>query len=290
MCYNSCMSVRVKAYAKLNLTLGITGVDNGWHMLDSLVCSIDVFDLITLSKRRDGQVTVQMRGMGAEALPPEQNNAYKAAVAYVNRFKTCGADITVYKNIPMCAGLGGSSADAAGVIRGMGRLYGAGSERELKALADTLGSDTGYMLTGGFARLSGRGERVFPIEASARLSLLLLLPPHGVSTPLCYKRYDEVPSPPHLSGNAVSALINGDIPRLGAELNNALYQPAASLNGDIKTAFEELSSFSPLGVNMTGSGSCVYALFENDEFCRWAKSRYRGKFECIITKSIIPAL
>lgn len=290
MCYNSGMSVRVKAYAKLNLTLGITGVDNGWHMLDSLVCSIDVFDLITLSKRRDGQVTVQMRGMGAEALPPEQNNAYKAAVAYVNRFKTCGVDITVYKNIPMCAGLGGSSADAAGVIRGMGRLYGLGSERELKELADTLGSDTGYMLTGGFARLSGRGERVFPIEASARLSLLLLLPPHGVSTPLCYKRYDEVPSPPHLNGNAVSALINGDIPRLGAELNNALYQPAASLNGDIKTAFEELSSFSPLGVNMTGSGSCVYALFENDEFCRWAKSRYRGKFECIITKSIIPAL
>ena len=77
------MGARVKAYAKLNLTLAITGVNNGWHMLDSLVCSVDIFDLIKINKRRDGKINVQMRGMGLEALPPEQNNAYKAAKAYI---------------------------------------------------------------------------------------------------------------------------------------------------------------------------------------------------------------
>lgn len=284
------MGARVKAYAKLNLTLAITGVNNGWHMLDSLVCSVDIFDLIKLTKRRDGEVSVQTRGMGLETLPPEQNNAYKAAKAYISRFNCGGADITVYKNIPVGAGMGGSSADAAGVIRGMSKLYGFGSERELKEIADSLGSDTGYMLTGGFARLCGRGERVFPLDTKTRLNFLLLLPEGGVSTPQCYKEYDKLPRPRNSSESAVNALINGDLAGLGAGLNNALYAPATALNGDIKEAYEQLQSFSPLGVNMTGSGSCVYALFENEEFCRWAKSRYRGKFGSVITKSVIPKI
>lgn len=284
------MGARVKAYAKLNLTLAITGVNNGWHMLDSLVCSVDIFDLIKINKRRDGKINVQMRGMGIEALPPEQNNAYKAAKAYISRFNCGGADITIYKNIPVGAGMGGSSADAAGVIRGMSKLYGFGSERELKEIADSLGSDTGYMLTGGFARLSGRGERVFPLKVKSRLNFVLLLPDSGVSTPQCYKEYDKALRQHNSSESAVNALINGDLAGLGKGLNNALYAPATALNGDIKMAFEELEGFSPLGVNMTGSGSCVYALFENEEFCRWAKSRYRGRFGCLITKSVIPKI
>ena len=79
------MEVRVKAYAKLNLTLDITGVCGGWHMLDSLVCSVDVFDLIKLRKRKDKLVSVTMHGRGTELLPHENNNAAKAAEAFVDR-------------------------------------------------------------------------------------------------------------------------------------------------------------------------------------------------------------
>ena len=137
------MNVRVKAYAKLNLTLGITGKERGYHLLDSLVCSVDLYDLITLKKRKDRLVTVEMHGRDTELLPFEENNAVKAAESYIDFFGTSGVDIAVYKNIPLGAGMGGSSADAAGVIRGLGRLYGRGSEEELKSLADALGSDTG---------------------------------------------------------------------------------------------------------------------------------------------------
>jgi len=285
------MDARIKAYAKLNLTLSVTGKANGFHMLDSVVCSVDLFDLIKLRRRNDGAVNVTMHGMGCEALPPENNNAVKAAQAYMRRFGTGGADITVYKNIPVGAGMGGSSADAAGVIRGMSKLYGQGSERQLKELADGLGSDTGYMLTGGFARLSGRGETVEPLDCATRLHFFMLLPEKGVSTAQCYSLYDSMPPQENGSGAvAAQALKNGDIQALGKSLCNALYAPAAALNGEVKTAVSELKGFSPSGLNMTGSGSGVYALFENDEFCRWAKSRYRGKMRSLILKSVVPQI
>lgn len=280
------MNASVKAYAKLNLTLCVTGIADGYHMLDSLVCSVDTFDLIKLKKRRDRLVGIEMHGRGTESLPFEENNAVKAAEAFMEKFGTNGADITVYKNIPVGAGLGGSSADISGVIRGMSRLYGAGGESEIKALADTLGSDTGYMLTGGFARLTGRGERVERLNIERRLHFLLLVPKNGVSTAECYRLYDKTPHGEASSSNALKALYSGDIAGFGANLNNDLYAPATILNPDVKRAYDELKAFNPLGVNMTGSGSGVYAIFETAELCAWAKSRYRGSFECIQLKSI----
>ena len=280
------MNARVKAYAKLNLTLSVTGSAGGYHMLDSLVCSVDLYDLIVLKKRKDDKVIIEMHGQGTELLSYEQNNAAKAAESYINAFKTRGTDIIIYKNIPVGAGMGGSSADAAGVLRGMSKLYGAGSEKELKELADGLGSDTGYMLSGGYARLTGRGEKIERIDSKLKLNFLLLKPHSGVSTAECYKLYDRMPQPLSTSQNAIQALISGKRAALGANLTNALYPSAATLNPDVKTAYEELSAFSPLGVNMTGSGSAVYALFENAEFCAWAQSRYRGKFRCIQLKTI----
>ena len=255
-------------------------------MLDSLVCSVDLFDLIVLKKRKDDKVIIQMHGQGTELLPYDENNAARAAESYINTFGTCGADITIYKNIPLGAGLGGSSADAAGVLIGMTKLYGAGSERELKELAASLGSDTGYMLTGGYARLLGRGDKVEYIDSKLKLDFLLLKPNGGVSTAECYKLYDSMPQAAIGSESAIHALISGDRATLGACLNNALYAPAAILNPEVKTAYEELEAFSPLGVCMTGSGSAVFALFENAEFCRWAQSRYKGKFKCIQLKTI----
>lgn len=282
------MGVRVKAYAKLNLTLAITGAAGGYHSLDSLVCSVDLYDLIKLKKRKDGLVNIEMHGQGTELLPYEENNAAKAAEAYIKEFKTCGADITVYKNIPVGAGLGGSSADVAGVLRGMAMLYGAGGEGDLKRLADTLGSDTGYMLTGGFARLTGRGENVEPLESNLKLNFLLLLPRGGVSTAECYRLYDTMPKVCGNSRLAAEALKTGNVAGLGQNLFNALYAPAMRLNGGVEAAFKELTEFAPAGVNMTGSGSGVYALFDSAEMCAYAKSRYRGKCASIQLKSYTP--
>lgn len=287
--YNAIM-IRQKAYAKLNLTLAVTGRGNGYHNIDSLVCTVDLYDLIKLKKRKDRLVTVEMHGQGTETLAYEDNNAAKAAEAYINAFGTGGADIIIYKNIPVGAGMGGSSADVAGVLRGLSRLYGAGSERQLKELADSLGSDTGYLLNGGFARLSGRGEIIRPLDVKTKLYFLALVPREGVSTAECYGLCDTFPAIVNGTDSAVEALYEGDIAGLGKVLCNSLYAPAAKLCPAVGTAYDELAGFSPPGVNMTGSGSCVYALFENAEFCAWAESRYRGKFRCIKLKTHIPKI
>lgn len=281
-------TVKLKVYAKINLTLDITGVQDGYHLLDSLVCNVDLSDSITLKKRKDKLVNVYMRGMGSEHIPPEKNNAVKAGEAFVNRFSTTGADIMITKDIPMGGGLGGSSADAAGVLRGMAKLYNLENEYDaLKEIADSLGSDTGYMLSGGLARLTGRGEKVEFLKSDKQLWFLLIMPKTPVSTPLCYKTYDILnKEDKRRTQNAIEAYCSGDMSALGQNLYNALAIPAQTLNGDVKKALEEGKDFSPLGCSMTGSGSCVFVLFENREFCEWAESRYKGKFKTKVVKTV----
>ncbi|MDE6373406.1 MAG: 4-(cytidine 5'-diphospho)-2-C-methyl-D-erythritol kinase, partial [Clostridia bacterium] len=288
--YNLSMDyVRVKAYAKINLTLDITGVCAGFHCLDSVVASIDICDLITAKKRRDGLVSVTMHGEGSELIPFEQNNAAKAAQAFDEAFGTGGADITVWKNIPVGAGLGGSSADVAGVLNAMAKLYGVTDRAAVKRLADGIGSDCGYMLTGGYARLYGRGDIIQPLDTGVKLDLGLIVPSGGVSTPQCYALYDKMQTGgERKSEEAVKAILNGDRAGLGKNLSNALTAPAIELNGEISGCMAVLKAFDPLGVSMTGSGSAVFALFENDTFLRYAQSRYRGKYKFITTRTIVP--
>ena len=83
-------TVKIKAYAKVNLTLEIEGMENGYHLLDSLVASIDIFDLLVLKKRKGRLSAVTMHGMGSESIPPERNNALKAAEEFSAEFGTAG--------------------------------------------------------------------------------------------------------------------------------------------------------------------------------------------------------
>lgn len=289
-------TVKIKSYAKINLTLEITGEENGYHLLDSFVASVDIFDLIVLKKRKDNLSSITMHGMGSESIPPENNNALKAAEAFSKTFGVNGADITVHKNIPIGAGLGGSSADIVGVINGMAKLYGVTDYEKLKTLADSLGSDTGYMLTGGFARMQGRGERVTPLSIDTKLHILMLCPETSVSAGGCYKEYDRLQKngekqPENIencTGKCIQAVRENALNEIGMYLMNNLFLPASNLNSDVKKAWEELQTFSPSGVVMSGSGSCVYAIFESKELCEWAKSRYRGKYRAYVAQTLVP--
>ena len=232
-----------------------------------------------------------MYGMGSEFIPPEQNNAKKAADAFCKKFQTTGVDITVYKNIPIGAGLGGSSADIVGVINGMAELYGITDKAALKELADELGSDTGYMLTGGFARMQGRGEKVTPIQTDAKLYFLLICPQAGVSTGECYRAYDKANKggqKANKTDDCLQALLKKDINGVGRCLINDLFLPAAELCPDVKQAYEEALGFAPNGVTMTGSGSCVVALFDSKDLCAWARSRYKGVYDVYTAETLVP--
>ena len=284
-------STRVRAYAKVNLTLEIVGRDGGYHQLDSLVASIDLFDTVCLKKRKGKLSSIWMQGQGSEGIPPEKNNALIAAERYSEQFGCDGAEIRVLKNIPIGAGLGGSSADVAGVLTGMQKLYGAATEQQLEALAEELGSDVKFMLKGGYARMQGRGEKLTPIEGIQPLHLLLICPQAEVSAGASYREYDRLNEwdvPSGATARAMEALLLEQPQELGRCLTNDLYLPSAALCEQVKTAYLQAQELSPLGVVMTGSGSAILALYEGVEACRWAKSRYRGKYKAMVVKTLNP--
>ncbi|MBQ8406576.1 MAG: 4-(cytidine 5'-diphospho)-2-C-methyl-D-erythritol kinase [Clostridia bacterium] len=285
-------AVKEKVYAKINLTLDVKNAENGYHELDSLVASIDLCDEIRLCKRKDKQVTLKMHGIELFDLPMEKNNAYKAAVLFMQTYQTNGVDIEIRKNIPVGAGLGGSSADAAGVLNGLAKLYKIEDENGLDALADRLGSDTKYMRHGGYARMRGRGEKLEYLPVKQVLWFLLLCPSSSVSTAECFHTLDCL----RLQGDCgyfprtqacVESLCALDKERVGRLMGNDLYQAALTLNDELLSVKQEADGFSPLGATMTGSGSGVIALFEERELCEWAKSRYRGDAEAIVVKTIV---
>ncbi len=281
-------SVKIKSYAKVNLTLEITGVAGGYHLLDSLVASVDLYNLVQLKKRK-GSSIVTVKGAD---IPPEKCNALKAAALFSKTFGCDGAEIVIYENIPVGAGLGSSSADIVGVLNGMAKLYEITDRKKLKELADSLGSDTGYMLDGGFARMTGRGEKVEKLDLSNKLNLLLICPNSSVSSKACYAAYDEQPKTLEYRGcpteDCIRALDGEQPTDAGRYFMNDLFRAAISLNEDVATAYQEAENLSPLAVNMTGSGSAVYALFESKELCEWAKSRYKGEFATYVTQTLVP--
>lgn len=268
-------TVSVNAYAKVNFTLDILGREGGYHLLDSLVSTVSLFDRVTATARTDGKITVSFTGVGAEGIPP-RNNALRAAEAFSDAFSMAGADITIDRKIPVGAGLGSSSADAAGVLRALAALHGISDTVRLKAIADSLGSDTGYLLTGGWARMTGRGEQIAPIADMPALSLLLLIPSAGVSTPQCFAAFDrraETFSP--LTKKAI-----GCLRREGAKgayaFGNALTRAAEELNPEVAGLLSEAAKLSEYGFGMTGSGSACYAVFSSQEECLSARKRYQG--------------
>lgn len=277
MCYNDCVRiVKINAYGKLNLTLDVLGKTGNFHEIDSLVTTVDLSDKVRVSARKDGKIHVTMRGMGSEEIFPEENSAWRAADLYQRTFETPGVDILIDKNIPMRAGLGGSSVDAAAVLRGMQKLYGESAEK----IAPQLGSDVPALLHGGLVRMRGRGEKITPIPSNLKLYFLLLVPKNGVDTGKCYQKSDALPPCAPCTESALKKLSIGDLEGAAKCFQNGLFPAACELEPQVKLAFDELTDFSPWGVNMTGSGSGVYAVFETEELCAWAKSRYRGKFGC----------
>ncbi len=270
-------AIALNAHAKLNLTLDITGKEGGYHLLDSIVTTISLSDHITLAPAAENAVEV----IGAE-IPPAQNTATSAAEAFSARFQRGGARIVIEKHIPVGAGLGGSSADAAGVLLGMQRLYGAPFDA-LKEIADSLGSDTGYMLTGGFARIRGRGEKVFPLPF-AKMWFLVLVPDGGVSTAACYAQYDRMPASCLPVSETAEAALKKDVFGAAKYFKNDLCPPAFALFPAVEEALACARALSPYGAGMTGSGSAVFALFESREAAEEAGRK--ANFKSYVASSV----
>ena len=188
--------VVVLAPAKLNLSLDVAGLlPNGYHDLDMVMQTIDLYERITL--RRSADLTLRLPG---SFVPPnDKNTAYKAAVAFFNYTGLlAGVDITIQKHVPVRAGMAGGSADAAGVLVGLNELYSAQlSMSELCAIGAGIGADVPFALMGGTCRVKGVGDLIKPLPPCPDCWFVVVMPSVGISTPEAFKRYDIMGSPVH---------------------------------------------------------------------------------------------
>ena len=181
-------SVTVLAPAKLNLSLDVVGtLPNGYHALDMVMQSIDLFEKLTLT-RSEG-LTLTLPGSFVPA--NDKNTAIKAALAFFQYTGLlAGVDITIQKRVPVRAGMAGGSADAAGVLVGLNALYGAKlSMSELCAIGAAIGADVPFALMGGTCRVQGVGDFLKALPPCPDCWFVVVMPSVGVSTPEAFKQY-----------------------------------------------------------------------------------------------------
>ena len=252
------MIIEELALAKLNLTLGVLYKrEDGYHALDTVMQTVSLFDRVLVEKSRT--VEVHVTGMTL----PVENTMYKAAKLY-REATGCGAKIRCEKRIPAEAGMGGGSADAAAVLRGLQRLHRMADERTLKQIALAVGADVPFCLVGGTCRCEGVGEILMPFALGRRLWFVIAKPAEGVSTRELFSRL-PLPRPRVQTMQAMAALGKGDLKALAPLIKNVLEPAAIELVPEIGTLKQKLLDAGALAAQMTGSGSAVFGLFETQE-------------------------
>lgn len=266
--------MQVKVYAKLNLSLNVYHASGKFHDIDSVVTSVDICDTVTVTPRADKRVTVS----GCSGVPVRQNSAYKAAKLFVNAFGSCGVDISICKGIPLSAGLGGSSADAAAVIYCMCALYGADTnDNSVRSVCAQVGSDVNFMLRGGLARMRGKGDDV-QFLPYCPLSCAVVLFDRGVSSAVAYSAWDDLPAQQRVYADndaLVRLLHSGDVKGVSRLCCNGL-QPAVERIDGYARAFTKFARGAEIRVAMTGSGSAYFALLSSLRQAQTAAEILRG--------------
>lgn len=270
-------SVEMNAYAKINLSLDITGRrEDGYHTVDMVMQSISLCDRVHVTLTDSDQISLSCT---KSHIPLDgRNTAFKAAQTYLDATGLpFGAKIHIEKHVPDQAGMGGGSADAAAVLKAMNLLCTeiCGEEplntAELLYLGMRIGADVPFCLLNGTQRCEGVGEMMTPLAPMAPCTLLIIKPNVGVSTPEAYRRCDSMPdSGVRYTRNMVRAIERRSLEDiafcLGNRFDDALQIPQVQA---IKIFLRRNGA---LNAVMTGSGSAVFGIFSDDESARRAKA------------------
>lgn len=259
------VTVRVPGKINLELVVGPRR-DDGYHELATIFHTVGIYDYVTATEADTW--SVQVSGPTAAGVPTGDSNlALKAAKMLARRFDVDGAvALGIEKNIPVAGGMAGGSADAAAALVACETLWGLDQSRdELEPFAARLGSDVPFLLHGGTAIGSGRGERLAPVLARGELNWVLWVSPEaGLSTPEVYAECDRLReaagvdvADPVPSGDLVAALRTMHPAEVGAALRNDLQDAAVSLRPVIGEVIEAGTSLGALGAVVSGSGPTV---------------------------------
>ncbi len=254
----------LKAYAKLNLGLNILSKDDidGYHYVDMVTLPIELHDRIEIELLPENYDTIIT--CDDKSLPTDESNlVYKALKVLDEKVKIKNKmRIHIHKTIPMCAGLGGGSSDAAVVLVGLNKLLKLGlTTQELCEIGSKIGSDVPLCILNKPARVTSKGEQVETFNCKKQYKVLLVKPKSGLSTKEVYLKYDESPkSKTAKITELVEALKKGNNEEVFNSMGNDLEEPAIKIIYEIKNIKEMLLKNGIGNALMTGSGSCVYLL------------------------------
>ena len=257
------MKFKAKVYAKINLNLKITGLSGKMHTLDSLMHSVDIYDTVTMTVGESG---VYMNGVESP------NNIVCKVVEEYRKLNLPPIRFDIEKGIPMESGLGGSSADASCAIRLIERAFGETLNPML------FGSDVHFMLMGGLSRVEGIGETLTDYEP-LDLTLVIAKGKGGVSTKDAYMMFDEIGQKTEKDCvKLIDCLKNKDYHVAKEYLFNDLQSVSEKINPEVKRVVNEMQKFTQC-VLMSGSGSAVFGVFENEQRAKKAVEYLAEKTE-----------
>ena len=255
--------ISARAHAKVNLDLRVLGTrPDGYHELRTVFQSIELHDTIT-AQEKPGPFVLKCRTPGVPL--DDRNLVWRSAAALWKALGRGGepADtlVTLEKAIPMQAGLGGGSADAAAALKVLARLWGGAPLSLLREVAAGVGSDAPFFLSGGTALGLGRGEEIYPLVDLPRHWIVLVRPPFGVSTIEAYTWYDEDRAAGVREPRSDVQILPVPWPSRAAQMINDLEAPVIRRHPEIGAIKAALRDAGAVAAAMSGSGSVVFGLF-----------------------------
>jgi len=282
------------AYAKINLSLDIISkMADGYHSLKTVMQSINLGDEITIECLPGEGVSVKT---GLHYLPDDERNiATKAALVFFSHTGINGyhTHINIKKRIPVCAGLGGGSADGACVLRLLDKMFDTGLGLDtLEMLGGNIGSDVPFCIEGGTKLAEGRGDVLSALRPLPSCFAVICKPPFSCSTPELFGRIrcEKIRARPDTDG-IVAALESGDLYGVARRMYNVFEDVLPRGSRDVADIKSLLFDCGALGAAMTGSGPAVFGLFDVEEKAQSAYGRLRADFEdCFLVAPSSPAL
>ncbi|OON93015.1 MAG: 4-(cytidine 5'-diphospho)-2-C-methyl-D-erythritol kinase [Candidatus Epulonipiscioides saccharophilum] len=286
-------TIRVKALAKINISLDVLNkLENGYHELLMVMQSINLHDTVIITKTIDPSIKISTNKMW---LPTNHKNiAYQAAELFLKETSTSGGVyIDILKRIPISAGLGGGSSDAAAVLVGLNKLAKTHlTKKELMKIGVNIGADVPFCILRGTALAEGIGEKLTILPTFPQTYILLAKPNVNVSTKSVFKELVLSNIKKHPNTDKILLGINTQNKNL---IYNNMYNVLETITGvrhpkilDIK---QEMLSLGAINSLMSGSGPTVFGIFDDEETCSKAAKKIKSHFnlkEVFVTSTYLP--
>ena len=286
MSTNALVGIRLRTYSKVNLFLRVVGRrPDGFHEIESIFHGVSLADEIEVVPQRGDDIVVEMaiaRGPQVDVPALEENLAFVASRALIERgVASAGVTIQITKHIPMGAGLGGGSGNAAGVLVALNELWKGGLAADaLSEVGASVGSDVPYCLAGGTMLASGRGDHLSSLPSPSEMHFVLGISHRPLLTKDIYARWDDLGIQAEVGSAPMTLALGAGDPREVAELLHNDLEPAAfSLRPELEELKKAISSAGALGAGMTGSGPTLFGIARDESHAQDIAAKIEDRFD-----------